>query len=292
MFTRAFATPLSMVCISGIVFLSISGWSAQPLTRNVELVASGGDTTNKLHDVIEDLKNTEWNSANSASTSRSWNEYRIGDGVAMHQGSPGCDAFPGSIVCAYLEITDQPNNISALVEVLDGRSIRRIDSDVALVHARLGDGLCAMVDKPCRGTRSGVPDCWNNDEECWFDASISRQYAYSKHWYFSVVSQLQKHRVKTVHIVGDKFHWTRTPDPRHGNFSVDEAYTQSMARFFRQSGFGVSIHVPQLPDFDFVLLCSAQLFVQGGGGYSALVAHVVEHRGGVVIVPSKARVND
>jgi hypothetical protein len=226
------------------------------------------------------------NTSRVESIPRRWNEYRIGDGVKLHPGAPGCETFPDSIVCAYQQETDQPNNTSALVKVLDERLKTRMDTDVALVHVRLGDGLCAKVDKPCRGAQSGDPDCWNDDEDCWFDANISRQYAYSRYWYKSVISQLQKLQTKRMVIVGDKFHWTRTPDPRRGNFSVDEAYLDNMAHFLREHGFGVVLHEPNLPDTDFMYLCSAQIFVRGGGGYSALVARVVENRGGIVIEPS------
>ena len=82
------------------------------------------------------------------------------------------------------------------------------------------------------------------------------------------------------------FHWTRTPDPRRGNFRVDEKYLDSMAHFFRERGFEVILHEPNLPDSDFMYLCSAHVFVRGGGGYRALVARVVENRGGIVIEPS------
>ena len=212
-----------------------------------------------------------------------WNEYRIRDGVKFYPGAPSCEAFPDSIVCAYQQETHQSNNISALVKVLEHRSEIRMDTDVAFVHVRLGDGLCAKVDKPCRGARSGDPDCWNDDEDCWFDVNISRQYAYSKHWYKAIILQLQKLQIKIMVIVGDKFHWTRTPDPRRGNFRVDEKYLDSMAHFFRERGFEVILHEPNLPDSDFMYLCSAHVFVRGGGGYRALVARVVENRGGIVI---------
>ena len=277
--------PFAKWCLFASLFALIcsplSGWYLLPVTREGKPDQSDLNKPNKMQEGSSaHVTNVSFNAQN-------WNEYRIGDGIAMHHGAPGCDAFPDSIVCAYLRITDVPNNISALVEVLEKRSKARTESSVALLHARLGDGLCAVVDEPCRGTRSGVPDCWNNDEDCWFDAEISRQYAYSKHWYTSVVSQLRQLRITSVRIVGDKFHWTRTPDPRQGNFSVDEAYMDAVVHFFRTRGFGVHIQEPQLPDSDFLFLCSAQVFVQGGGGYSALVARVVENRGGKVIIPAK-----
>jgi len=214
---------------------------------------------------------------------RRWNVYRIGDGVAIYPGAPTCDTFPGSIVCAYQEETQEPNNISALVKVLDKRSKTRAGEGVAFVHVRLGDGLCAKNDDPCRGTESADPDCWNNDQDCWNDGI---QYAYSKYWYDSTISLMKTLHIKRIVVVGDKFHWTRTPDPRLGDFSVDEAYLDHITHFFLDHGFGVAILAPDLPDSDFTYLCSARVFVRGGGGYSTLVANVVKTRGGVVIEPS------
>ena len=214
---------------------------------------------------------------------RRWNQYRIGDGVAMYPGSPSCKAFPGSIVCAYQNETDIPNNVSVLVSVLDKRSKTIAGEGVAFVHIRLGDGLCAKNEDPCRSTKSGDPDCWNDDQDCWNDGM---QYAYSKHWYNSVISQLQTLHIKRINIVGDKFHWTRMTDPRLGDFSVDEAYLDRMAHFFRSHGFRVVLHDLGFPDSDFIYLCSARVFVRGGGGYSMLVAQVVKARGGIVIEPS------
>jgi len=175
-----------------------------------------------------------------------------------------------------------------LIKVLDERSKSKVDKDIALVHARLGDGLCAKYDPPCRGTRNGDPDCWNDEEDGWFDRSILRHYAYSKNWYEPVISQLHKLEVKRIFVVVDKFHWTRTPDPRQGDYSVDEGYLDKMVNFFREHGFEADVHVPHLPDSDFMYLCSATIFVRGGGGFSSLIATVVENRGGTLLVPSKA----
>ena len=218
-----------------------------------------------------------------------WNDYRIGDGIAMYTGAPGCDRFPNSIVCEYQHETSEPNDITALIRVLQKQPlVDELPGEVvAFVHVRLGDGLCARHDFPCRGERIDEPDCWNDDRDCWFDKnSITKQYAYSKKWYSTVVEQLSLlHSIKQVVILGDKHHWTRTVDPRDGDYTIDDKYLANMAKYFRRHGFLVQIREPSLPDEDFALLCSAKTFVQGGGGYSALIASVVEVRGGIVIKP-------
>jgi hypothetical protein len=216
-----------------------------------------------------------------------WNDYRIGDGISLRHDAPGCEMYPDSVVCAYSKETTKPNDKAALVKVLSRYSTRQNNSStLAFLHVRLGDGLCAQVDPLCRVSET-KPDCWNNDADCWFDDnSATKQYAYSRRWYYNVVSALKLTQVSKIVVTGDKFHWTRTPDPRHNDFSVDDAYLANVAQYFRSQGFSVCVKDQELPDIDFVILCSARVFVQGGGGYSALIAEVVQHRGGLVIRPT------
>ena len=63
-------------------------------------------------------------------------------------------------------------------------------------------------------------------------------------------------------------------------------YRADVAEWFRNRGFDVAEHSGSTPENDFAFLCSARVFVQGGGGVSRLVASVVEARGGRVVKPS------
>ena len=219
-----------------------------------------------------------------------WNDYRIGDGISRQYGSPGCERYPRSIVCEYTKETRLSNDLDALTKVLTRYSGAEIERGEALLHVRLGDGLCARTDPACRGYRTSLPDCWNNDEDCWKDKnSKTKQYAYSKEWYnISMISNLRALNITRVVIFGDMFHWTRTTDPREGDFSVDEQYLSNIAEFFHRYHFETCVRRPDFPDVDFAALCSARVFIQGGGGYSALVARVVSRRGGVVLKPARA----
>lgn len=218
-----------------------------------------------------------------------WVAYRIGDGIGQRADAPGCETYPSSLVCAYRRETDTENNITALLEVLSrfNASPNTLSPDTVAVHLRLGDGLCAQVDPQCRAETESAPNCWERDQDCWYDPdSMTKQYAYSKRWYAQVVSELQAMRAKNVVVFANKQHWTRTVDPR-SNYDTDDKYIDSFVTFFRVAGFEVSVHQTATPDEDFVLLCSARTFVQGGGGFSALVASVIESRRGRVIVPAK-----
>ena len=217
-----------------------------------------------------------------------WNEYRIGDIVALRSDAPGCELYPKSIGCEYTRETEEPNDIAALKRVLDNHS-QQLGYNLAALHVRIGDGLCAQIDDSCRGMTRTKPDCWNDDRDCFTNIhSNTKQYAYSRRWYETVVSELKTTRVSRIVIVGDKYHWTRTPDPRNGNYRVDEEYLGNVAHFFRTRGFEVCVKDTEVPDVDFALLCSARVFIQGGGGYSALVAEIVKQRGGLVIRPTNS----
>ena len=228
------------------------------------------------------------------SNNMSWNAYRIGDGLARYPGAPGCDEFPQSLVCLYLQETRDKNDVTALMRVLDlGHWCRHpcITANLAFVHLRLGDGLCAQYDEPCRGNRTDEPDCWNRERDCWYDPGAeTKRYAFSKVWYLTVLEELSLLKdLEGITIVSDKYHWTRTKDPRDGNFSVDDTYLNNVVKFFGARFSNVKLHPQGTPDEDFALLCKSEVFVSGGGGFSSLISEVVRRRGGRVIKPRMSR---
>lgn len=240
-------------------------------------------------DALELDRTTVEDEVSSSDDAIAWNEYRLADAIAKFSDAPGCEKYPDSIVCAYEKETAAPNDITILARILERRAkpSLALDERTVLVHLRLGDGLCARVDERCRGSRNSVPDCWNHDADCWSDPnSITKQYAYSRDWYVSVLQRLSELQiVERILLIGDKRHWTRTLDPRGGNYTVDDSYIENAASFFREAFPCVRILVSGNPDEDFALLSSAKYFVQGGGGFSALIAQIVKARGGTVIKP-------
>ena len=219
-----------------------------------------------------------------------WTPYRIADGVNRYPGAPGCDEFPGSLVCLYHKATKRNGDVIILLEVIDSLERRKSlpvqpSNNTVIVHLRLGDGLCARIDQECRANVTSVPDCWENDADCWQDPVSKKRYAFSKKWYHSVILQLPPSQ--NIIIVGDMNHWTRgSGDPRSGDFSVDELYRQSVANYFGSFGHQTTIREPAVPDEDFLFMCRARTFIQSGGGLSSLVGSIVEVRGGKVIKPS------
>jgi hypothetical protein len=222
------------------------------------------------------------------------NDYRISDGLLRQYDAPGCETYPTSLVCKYhVEAAGSKTlDLEALIRVLEQierqEPVWRYHSkNTALVHLRLGDGLCAQYDPRCRGPRTDIPNCWETDEDCFVNPdSVTKQYAFSSRWYRDIFMHLESLHVRHVIIIGDKYHWTRTPDPRKGKYSIDDTYVAHVADAFRNRDFSVTVREPTSPDEDFVRMCSARTFVQGGGGYSALIAYVVNSRGGIVLRPS------
>ena len=237
---------------------------------------------------------TGFRNKHAASSLSPWNDYRISDGILRQYDAPGCETYPTSLVCKYhIEAAGSSGlNLGALLRVLERierqKPLWRDHSEkTALLHLRLGDGLCAQLDPTCRGERIDIPNCWENDEDCFVNPnSVTNQYALSSRWYGNIFVQLESLHVRGIIIIGDKYHWTRTPDPRKGKYSIDDTYVAHVAEAFRIRSFSVTVREPTSPDEDFVRLGSARIFVQGGGGYSTLIASVVRARGGIVLQPT------
>lgn len=215
-----------------------------------------------------------------------WEGYRINDGV--HQMAENqCDVHPFSIVCKYRTETIEPCHIPTLISIMDNFKVKDIpNKHTAVIHVRLGDGLCQRVDPVCRGDRTNEPDCWHRGTDCWFDQQLDRRYAFSKVQYIGIFKVLHKIGVKSAVIVGDPRHWTRTADLRERDYSVDEAYVRNMVATMQTYGISTQVRQTQSPDEDFLYMCSAKIFVRGGGGFSKLIATIVkEYRNGTVFDP-------
>ena len=247
--------------------------------------------------------------------------YRLGDFIKNEPGTDHCCThFEKSLACNYRKaaatknITSHPN-IPLLVDVL--ASYRYIDSvrqgpetDIAVLHLRLGDGLCVEndMDSGCRERRrkqqfSGFKElsCWQNNGDCWFNVADNKQMTFSKGWYTNIPAQLTQGQ--RVVIISDNTHWTRTVDVRDGNYTLDDKYLNQVIEFFVSHGFQVSTRSTSTSistststtratykhmrvDNDFVYACFANTFIASGSGFSDLIMSVVKAQGGKIIMPS------
>ena len=220
-----------------------------------------------------------------------WNDYRLGDIFKGRRDALDgvCSRFVHSIGCAYRRLSVQAMDFTAMVRILESRPNDECPpADVAVLHLRLGDGLCVEHDAQCRRTRRGVPDCWLHDDDCWIDRvshDSALRYAYSRDWYASVVGGLSPNQ--TIILVSNDEHWSRTRDTRGADRRLGDAYLANVASYFQSRGFQVTKRTTRTPDEDFTFLCGARVFVPAGGGYSALAASIVATRGGVVLEPRR-----
>lgn len=126
--------------------------------------------------------------------------------------------------------------------------------------------------------------------------SANIPYAYPREYYEPVAADLLNlvgNKTKIV-VFADPKHWTRNKDMRNGDYSIDYSYRDNVISFFQSRGFSnVTFRdMSPTPDVDFLSMSSARYFVQGGGGYSELIANLVTHNGGRVFQPRKSRSNN
>jgi len=214
-----------------------------------------------------------------------WNDYRISDGIEYYPWSPGCERFPNSIVCEYRKKTPTKRNLTVLLEVLQLQNWSPREAPEVAAHLRLGDSLCAYgeISNGCPTADVIAPDCWRNPSHCW-RGSLPNIYAYPKESYLSITAQLPE--ASHIVVISEKRHWTRTKDPRNGTFVADDQYIDDFKALFEGLGHTVQLREPETPDMDFAFACSAKVFLQGGGGFSRLIASVVQASGRRVITPT------
>jgi hypothetical protein len=98
-----------------------------------------------------------------------WNDSRIGDGIVGILGRGGrtkvCERWPDGLLCKYMMLTDQANNISVLSDFVNqlkntshgnGSNVDIPGANTTVLHLKLklGDGLCGQYDLGSwRGTR-------------------------------------------------------------------------------------------------------------------------------------------
>lgn len=205
-----------------------------------------------------------------------WNWYRLGDVVNHYENyevEKCCKDFPGTIACGYVKNTNLASNFQVLHNITKQKQDMQKDlpgdNDI-VVHLRVGDGL------------SG-PDCWRIETHCFSHASAL--YALPESYYANLLPKMPAAAdgVKVV-LVGATGHDTRESGVRP---EWSTRYVAHAVHFFESAGYKVLRRLVHSPDVDFVYMSAASTFVQGGGGYSALVAQMVLLNGKRVLLSHK-----
>lgn len=195
-----------------------------------------------------------------------------------------CKNFPTSLACQYMHATRGTKQWDTLT-----RLVRKYDSEVAppadmvVVHLRVGDVLDL---DPCpipwgNGGGGKIPNDWSvlkflHEELSQPMMHAIEQYLLPLSYYEQHLKKLPRH-VTRVALVG------ASHMDLHGQYERSSEYINALRDFFRAKGFTVTLELGNNPDRDFVFMARAAYFMQGGGGYSYLVAGAVHELGGTVI---------
>ena len=228
-----------------------------------------------------------------------WDCYRLGDmfliqnmrdddddegdnycgGIHYH-----CSHFPDSLACQYMRATWRTKDWSTMT-----RLVRQYDPDVApppdtvAVHLRVGDVLDFT---PCPipwgdGDGGKIGNDWSVQD--FLHGRLSNRMQHSIEQYLLPIAmydqKLKKlpRNVTRVALVG------ASHIDLHGNYARSSEYINALRDFFRSKGFAVTLELGNNPDRDFVYMARSKHFIQGGGGYSFLVAGAVHQLGGNII---------
>lgn len=222
--------------------------------------------------------------SNQAAWMAKWNYYRLGDALKRTHDAPGCKDFPGTVACAYLQATAKISDMAVLFGILSRRRQTDLPGEKDIVvHMRIGDGIQG-------------PDCWHNANDCfsWVETRTGKLlYALPKAYYAAVLPRMPKaaegYRVVLVGAVGHNTRHAPVGADASGHQNVvketawSRAYVRNMVRFFEYTGYKVELREDHDPDTDFVYMSRASTFVQGGGGYSGLIAQMVSLNGKQVL---------
>ena len=172
-----------------------------------------------------------------------------------------------NIVTEYFNATNRTAEYHTLYKIVQkykdpSRPQRGV---TAVQHLRLGNTACI--------------ECWYTPTS--YSAKTKKLYIFPKQYYEHILGQVVAKNVSTVIIVAAT---------SHSNFKTIQNAASSvgnilqMAHFWRHKGFNVRVRLDcGTPDEDFIRMSNAQVFIQGGGGYSKIAGHMVRLNRGAVI---------
>ena len=210
-----------------------------------------------------------------------FNDYRLGDAVKRRPGAPGCRTFPGSIACMYTRATALVSDMTALLHIVRQRQQSDMpDEKSVVIHMRIGDGIQG-------------PDCWHEASDCFHNLEPGTGrllYALPGAYYAELLPMLPKAKdgygIVLVAATAHNNRGGHAQDPT-GQIVLKETlwshkYLREAVNFFEDKGYTVRLREAFDPDVDFTFMAMAHKFVQGGGGFSGLIAQLVAHSGRTV----------
>mmetsp|Transcript_11936 Transcript_11936/g.22107 ORF Transcript_11936/g.22107 Transcript_11936/m.22107 type:complete len:322 (+) Transcript_11936:132-1097(+) len=289
--------------ILGIVFLSprqkISDHSkfkpANLLNRRAQTISQFSDPKSvNPRDIQDDLNqmdtyNIEFEMCPSNMTHdilmcQKWHNYRFSDALKGHLHERHVQRLrlryrkefgSATIVDEYFA---QTSSISlrpdVLYEVLKPRLSTTVRHDTAVLHLRLGDTTCLS--------------CWNQIHHIRWVNRLENIYVFPKAYYEHILESLKNiPEVTSVVIVSSTYHAFHGL-MKEGEISDAMEGVKQVRDLFSEHGYQVSQRINcGTPDEDFIFMSSHKYYITGGGGYSHLVANMVEQNGGQVFYEPK-----
>jgi len=230
-----------------------------------------------------------------------WDSYRIGDMFAVtqyredrcndaecpiewwrysNQADYHCGTWPTSLACRYLQATSDESNFHVLAWLVGMTSPGLAPvADSAVVHLRVGDVFSEnyarlrdmSTEQILQGPLICVPGVFSDAQH---GGALRHCYVMNLAYYEEQVRRLPAH-VRVIYLVGGSHY-------REG-FWESSQYIRAVRAFFVSRGFWVQLRLGGNPDEDIVFMSRASYFIQGGGGYSLLLAGLVRQMNGTVL---------
>jgi hypothetical protein len=177
-----------------------------------------------------------------------WRSYRVQDAINGQYSPNFYEQFGVSIVSEYYSKTNLPNQMEILYQTIKPRLIDKLThSNTAVMHVRLDD--------------TAVEGVWE-----------------APHFL----------RLLTNEIILVFSTYDIEIEAVEANAMWGVKYVKQLEQSLSRSGFKVVKRVDcGTADEDFVFMASSRIFIQGGGGYSKLVATMVKMNGGEVLHAQK-----
>jgi len=221
-----------------------------------------------------------------------WDWYRVGDMIgrsSYRQTACGhfdrcedyhCDRWPTSLACRYVQATNAENDWPAVASIMhtyytDARY--RPPADAVVAHLRVGDVLSGYgaEDRSVYDILHGSPICFGGVDADTHHGGESRHCYVKNLAYFEAQIAKLPSAVRTIYLIAGS----------HFDIDFDRSseYIRGVRDFFVSNGFSVHLRLGGNPDDDIAFSANSRFFIQGGGGFSILLANMVTVIGGQVL---------
>ena len=204
--------------------------------------------------------------------SRNWincekKQYRCGDIIKSNKhrnllGKYHRECYPNSIAVEYMKRTQHEKDYNTLISIINSRTVKRPGRFTLVVHLRCGDVLEKSpysVEEHLQKNRK-----YNN----------GLFYVKTRNYYNRILSIVRNYDIRNVEIISYYHNSKRYPK------SIE--YITSVRNIFGQK-YITKIISGREPDFDLSYMSNSKYFVQSGGGFSRIIADLVQINNGIVL---------